>query len=210
MAGGILLRSIRSVKDAAVIVEGPCKIVDFILAETGHSSIASLVDASGEAVPSLLPAKPFCLSLARAPADCSGLYYSCDHVASFCIYGVCTAAGTPPLATARVGLTLKRAVPGRHWDTFFAAPYRFVSRHNLKNGRIYTSLALLHAGKSQADVVASTGTTSAAVQALVKARSSAASLPAPAVYFGKALVGEGLSAALLACHKCFEAWLTSE
>jgi hypothetical protein len=137
------------------------------------------------------------------------MFVSITNTVSFYVFRVCI-TGRSPVATARVGLSLKRGVPGKHWDTFFAAPYRYVSRQNLKNGRIYTSLALLHAGKPKSEVVAATGSTAAAVEALVKARASIAPRPEPSVYFGKALGQAELCVALLSCHQRFEVWLTEQ
>ncbi len=69
----------------------------------------------------------------------------------------------PVLATARVGLTLKRAAKLSEMPAFWLRPYRFLTDPRIPKGRVHTVIALHQAGQSIEAIVVQTGSTRRAV-----------------------------------------------
>jgi len=152
--GGILIRGLARATGAAPepeppeLVDGPCLVVDHILALTGSPSIEALVDRLGDGAPieDRDGRSPLHVAL-DAGADGSR-----DRGRGHAIY-----------ATARVGLTLKRgATEARR--RYIARPYRFLTEPaRIRKGKPYLIAALHLQGRSPEEIAAVTRTRRAVI-----------------------------------------------
>lgn len=126
---GILIRTIITPEGTAIV--GPSRTVDHLLAATQTASVAEL-DHRIAARPIADPTSP--LHLADAPAP----------------------RPTPVYATARVGLSLKRAQ--EHATRFVGRPYRYLTEPAvITKGKVPLALALHCEGYTPAEIHALTG-----------------------------------------------------
>ncbi len=144
-AGGILVRAIERTEDAA-LVEGPCRVVDHVLALTGAPSIVDLVAR-------------FDLSIeppGRGPSP-------------LCVTHRETGRGRTVYDSPRVGLTLKRAnTLERH--RFIARPYRFLTEPGrIEKGKPHLAVALHRKGIPAPRIAEITATRPSVVQGHVDA-----------------------------------------
>ncbi len=114
----------------------------------------------------------------------------------------------PVISSARVGLSLKRALPGAYWDVFLAAPYRFQMLPVLKNGKAHTGLALAAAGQSADKIRDTIGSSLPSATAWVEAVRAAATLDCPSVRrcFGKAQSSAELVTTLACAWQVYQRW----
>ena len=139
--GGILIRGIASGDGA--LFDGPCVVVDHILAATRAPTIDALV---GRFEPTIDPAP-------RSP-----LWIELGEPVPRAIY-----------ATARVGLSLKRHA-GALGKSFIARPYRFLSEPaRIRKGRPHLVIALHQQGRSSSEIAALTGTRNAVIDGYLRA-----------------------------------------
>jgi hypothetical protein len=121
VCAGILIRGIAEIR-GATLIDGPCMVVDHILALAKAHSVADLANS---------------FDLAIAPTARSPLYVE-----------VAATRGTTLYATPRIGLTLKKGhTPVRH--RLLARPYRFLSEpSSIKKGRPHLVTSLHQLGHS--------------------------------------------------------------
>lgn len=128
--GGILIRSMSG--EAQSIIEGPCKVVDYILEKTGQASIKSLVDslASLDVTDRRNPIK----LVARNPV------------------GPFQPNSAPPTvyASPRVGLSLKRFSSDKL--DYLMRPYRFLTDPSIKKYKNLIILAMLKEGLPETQI----------------------------------------------------------
>jgi hypothetical protein len=128
--GGILLRSLRTPKDA--LIHGSSLCVEHLLARTGHTDVASLAAAVGEHSVAA-PVSP--LHLRTVPERAQTIYY-----------------------TSRVGLTLKRVAEHPEMLDYIIKPYRALTQpRRIEKGRVQLVIALHEAGESAEAIAALTG-----------------------------------------------------
>jgi 3-methyladenine DNA glycosylase Mpg len=133
--GGILIRGIERTAPPVTLIDGPCMVVDHMLALTQSPSIPDLV-------------AKFDLTIDPAKEGTSPVYvthYEAGH-------------GKTVYESPRVGLTLKRAnTPDRH--RFIARNYRFLSEpERIKKGKLHLIVALHRRGLSPTQIAAVTAT----------------------------------------------------
>ncbi|MEM9539767.1 MAG: hypothetical protein AAGA60_09675 [Cyanobacteria bacterium P01_E01_bin.42] len=123
--GGILLRSLE--KSDGSIVNGSCNCVNYILQCTGYETVAELDGVIGDR-----QARDRTLPLFLQPA---------------------AIPERPLFATARVGLSLKRARSHPNMPAYLLRPYRYlIAPQKISKGKIYLILALHFQGWSQAEI----------------------------------------------------------
>jgi len=127
--GGILIRSLRTPDD--VLVCGPSLCVDHLLRALDQADVAGL--AASLAGRDGWTEGPLWLAPVAAPTP------------------------RPVTATARVGLTLKRAAERPTMPGYLMKPYRFLTEPSLPKGRVYTALALSRQGVIHRDIHEQTG-----------------------------------------------------
>lgn len=131
--GGVLLRALAPLDDAASLIDGPSLCVDHLLAAAGASSIATLVAR-------LLPGSP----VDRVEQNPFSLTLEDDRHA-------------PVYATPRVGLTLKRGELELR-QRFLSRGYRYLTEPaRLRKGTPHLIVALCRAGWSDARIAALSG-----------------------------------------------------
>lgn len=123
--GGVLIRTLE--RPDGELVNGSSLCVDHILAEAGYERVAALDEA---------------IDGARVWEDDAPLYLTwadepCEREV---------------LATARVGLTLKRADEHEEMPRYLMRPYRFVSAPTIRKGKLHTVIALHQRGESAARI----------------------------------------------------------
>jgi hypothetical protein len=147
--GGILVRGVERLGGAPALIDGPCMVVDHILALAGSASIEEL-------------AGRFDLGIERGEGGDRGspLYVELDAGPG---------RGATVYATARIGLTLKKgATPARRG--FLARPYRFLSEPaRIRKGKPYLAVALYEQGMAPAAIASVTGMRLAVVQGYLEA-----------------------------------------
>lgn len=138
--GGILLRGLEPLEGeqrpggTPALLDGPCVVVDHILAATGSASIEALVLRAGLSIESEDPRAP--LRLALEPA----------------------ARAHPIYETPRIGLTLKKGVTAAR-RRYLARPYRFLTEPlRIRKGKPYLTTALHLQGRTPDEIAALTGT----------------------------------------------------
>jgi len=130
--GGVLLRTIES--DETGVINGCSLCVDHLLERAGAGTVTAL-DSAIEEREVWDAASPLALRPSRA------------------------SAAPDVVATARVGLTLKRAVEHTAMPRYIMRPYRFVTDLALEKGKVHTVIALHHSGRSPETIAALTGST---------------------------------------------------
>lgn len=143
---GILIRGIERTAAPATLIDGPCMVVDHMLALTQSPSIPDLV-------------AKFDLSVNPSADGSSPLY----------VTRRAQPLGKTVYAMPRVGLTLKRAnTPDRH--RFIARDYRFLTEPDrIKKGKLHTIIGLHRRGNSVTSIGALTATRPAVVQGYIDA-----------------------------------------
>lgn len=144
--GGMLLRGLAPIAPGAALIDGPCRVVDHILALAHAPSISALAARCDLSVDAPVGGpSPLCLALNDA-SDARDVY-----------------------AGPRVGLTLKRgATEARH--RFIARGYRFLTEPaRIKKGRAHTVVGLHRSGLAIARIAAITATREAVVAGYVEA-----------------------------------------
>ncbi|MFM7149422.1 MAG: hypothetical protein ACKO23_06230, partial [Gemmataceae bacterium] len=130
--GGILLRSLE--KSDGTLIEGPSRVVDWLLEQTDISGVADLASRAE-----------------KLPADDPG------NTLRFTFTDPCP--GGEMLATARVGLAPKKVGDQNEMLRFLLKPYRFLSEAaRTRKGRPQIVLALLLRGWSPEAIDARLGT----------------------------------------------------
>ena len=143
--GGLLLRALE--RDDGAVIDGPSLCVDHLLACTGHTAVADL-DAAIAGRDAWDPRSPLHL----APADL---------------------ARREPLATPRVGLTLKRVAEHPSMPAFLDRHYRWLTRPRaIKKGRPQTIRGLAALGHDVDAIRAATGSPRPTIAALLGAPDS--------------------------------------
>ncbi len=144
--GGMLLRGLAPIARSASLIDGPCTVVDHMLALTQAPSISAL-------------AARFDLSVDAPDAGASPLYFALGE--SDDARAVC--------AGPRVGLTLKRGgTDARH--RFIARGNRFLTEPaRIKKGRAHTVVGLHRSGLPIRQIAARTGMREAVVASYVEA-----------------------------------------
>ena len=133
--GGILVRGIESLAEPATLVDGPCKVVDHILAATASPSIDALVSRFDVAIEDPARGSPLHLTLDASPRHARPIY-----------------------ATPRIGLTLKKENTSAR-RRFLARHYRFLSEPaRIQKGKPHLITALHQQGWLPAQIAALTGT----------------------------------------------------
>lgn len=162
--GGVLL---RSVEGPGGLVDGSCNVVDHLLRVGGFESVAALDEAIGGR---------------RADDPASPLRLDG-------IDGIDGMHGTDGiLATARVGLTLKRAGGEPTMPAYIGRRLRFLTRPGqIKKGRVQTLLALHAAGESVEAIAARTGSPRSAIERAVAAYEAGRAALGFASFIGRAL-----------------------
>jgi hypothetical protein len=149
--GGILIRGLERVDAArsspsAALIDGPCMVVDHILALTASPSIEALVSRFDATIESRDRRSPLHVELDAGPGR-----------------------GQPVHATPRIGLTLKKgATEARR--RYLARPYRFLTEPaRIRKGKPHLITALHQQGRSPAEIAALTGTRRAVVEGYLAA-----------------------------------------
>lgn len=142
---GILIRGIERTEAPATLIDGPCMVVDHILALTQSPSIPDLVAKFDLSVTSSNGSSPLHVAPRAQPL------------------------GKTVYASPRVGLTLKRAnTPDRH--RFIARDYRFLTEPDrIKKGKLHTIIALHRRGHSIDSIGALTATRPSVIRGYVDA-----------------------------------------
>lgn len=144
---GILIRGVERMDGEPVLVDGPCLVVDHMLALTGASAIPDLVarfDLSVAPPGGDVAKSPLCVTVREAPLN------------------------KPIYRCPRVGLTLKRAdTPDRR--SFITRDYRFLNEPTLiKKGKHNLVVALHRQGLSEARIAAITSTSLSVVRRYIE------------------------------------------
>lgn len=157
---GALIRSV--VAPDGTLVNGPSKLVDHLLQRTGQRTVADLDGAIGTRL-AWDPDAP----LRLVPAERRAVCY----------------------ATARVGLTLKRAAALHPSMPFYLLrPYRYVTEpRRIAKGKMHLALALHARGVSADDIRALTGRQPSAIRRDAKGYDAGRQALDLASYFGAAL-----------------------
>ena len=134
--GGVLVRSLRLPNQE--VISGPSLCVDYLIETTGCKDIQSLANII-EAHSAFSPDNP--------------LHLQIDHYSD-----------TALLATARVGLSLKRLLAEPSMLNFILRCYRFTTAPRLSKGRVQTALSLLAMGESAEQVARQCGGALAAIR----------------------------------------------
>lgn len=155
---GILVRGIERLGPPAALIDGPCMVVDHILALTQSPAIPDLV-------------AKFDLSV-DVPAN---------GTSPLAIELRPTSHGRTLYATPRVGLTLKRAnTPDRH--RFIAREYRYLTEpERIKKGKLHLVTALHRQGRSLVEICSITGSKAAHARGYIEAFEHGR-IQSPAVY----------------------------
>ncbi len=123
--GGILIRSLES--PDGHLINGCSLCVDHLLSQTGHKRVAELDEAIAERKV-WEQSSPLCLE-------------PCPDLEQRMV-----------LATARVGLTLKRMYQHREMPAYIMRNYRFLSDPKIKKGKIHSVIALHKMGRSPDEI----------------------------------------------------------
>lgn len=136
--GGILLRGIE--QEGGALIDGPSRSVDHLLHLTGQPTVAAL-DAALDGQTAWDAEMPLYLRWLDDPPP-----------------------APPPLATARVGLSLRRFRDSEEAVRFLGQRYRFLSEpRRIRKGKLQTVVALHLDGLDPTAIAARTGTPRAAL-----------------------------------------------
>lgn len=139
MFGGILIRGIEQLEPLPKLLDGPCVCVDHMLALNGSPSIEQLVSRFDVRIDASGDS-PLYIEASEAPRS------------------------QPVLATARVGLTLKKSASEER-QRFVAREYRYITEPKaIKKGKQHMVVALHRQGKSAAEIAAATGVAKGSVE----------------------------------------------
>lgn len=178
VVGGVLIRTLAA-PDGAVI-NGCSLCVDHLLAQTGHAHVRDLDAALGERRV-WEEGGPLQLVHAEAPRE--------DAV----------------LATARVGLTLKRASQLKRMPEYLMRPYRFLTDPTIAKGKVHTVIALHKRGDAPEVIKHQTGTPLKSIQRYLDAFHQGEALESFTTHYGKALSTEDLCAIHGLWHQRYDA-----
>eukprot|EP01132_Coremiostelium_polycephalum_P009302 gene9302-11403_t len=151
--GGILIRSLQRIDTQPCLVDGPSLCVDHILKLTNQKDIHSFVTTNGRSV---------------FQSENSMLYLKLrDDVVNSNSNSTKTTIifpnKTKPIASGRVGLTLKRYKPKQEF--LIGLNYRYIRLPDkVKKGKQYMTVSLLLQGKSLVDIKNTTKTTANAIE----------------------------------------------
>lgn len=176
IVGGVLIRTLQAPNGD--VINGCSLCVDHILAQTGFGHVRDL-DAAIAARHVWQSGGP--LELVYTPSE----------------------QPKPIYATARVGLTLKRAYQFKLMPAYIMRPYRYVSDPQIKKGKLHTVIALHKAGNDAATIKRLTGTNQGALDKYTKAFDEGAALENFNIFRGKALSTDDLCKLHGAWHKHF-------
>lgn len=166
--GGVLIRSVEAM---GALVDGSCNTVDHLLRLTGLASVAAL-----DAV----------IAGRRADDEMSPLFLASAESSDDAIW-----------ATARVGLTLKRAGAWPSMPRYLGRRLRFLTRPGaIRKGRLQTIVALHAAGHGIAGIAQLTGSPRQAIERAVAAYEDGFAAPEMASAVGRALSASELCRAL--------------
>jgi hypothetical protein len=178
--GGILLRGIEGLAEPGPpgplgpLIDGPCMVVDHILARTSSASIEALVNRFDVTIENTEGRSPLYLALDADPGRSQPIY-----------------------ATPRIGLTLKKGTTEAR-QRLIARPYRFLSEPaRIRKGRPHLITALHQQGRSPAEIAALTGVRRSVVQGYLDAFEAGRAKPIDA--FGGELSTRELCELLGAC-----------
>jgi hypothetical protein len=144
--GGILVRGVERLGPAPVLIDGPCMVVDHILALTASPAIEDLVSRFDLAIESAGRRSPLHVELDAGPGR-----------------------GATVHATPRIGLTLKKGNTEAR-RRFIARPYRFLSEPaRIRKGKPHLITALHRQGWSPAAIAAVTATRPSVIQGYLAA-----------------------------------------
>lgn len=135
--GGILIRGLERLEPSPSpsLIDGPCMVVDHILALAASPSIEELVRRGAVAFESRDRRSPLHVELDPGPGRGQAIY-----------------------ATPRIGLTLKKGCTEAR-QRYLARPYRFLSEPaRIRKGKPHLVTALHQQGRSPAEIAALTGT----------------------------------------------------
>lgn len=164
--GGILLRSLR--RADASLISGPSLAVDALLEAIGCGSVAEL-DARVAGASIDAPGAP--LRVEPAPER-----------------------SVEPLATARVGLTLKRHEVGDRRPEFLMRRYRLLTDlRGIKKGRAHVIVALHQEGLAPGAIAGETGSPRAHVERLLERYAQGRASGELAALWDRPLTGENLA-----------------
>jgi len=133
-SGGILIRGVERLgpePPAPALIDGPCMVVDHILALTASGSVEALAARCEPGIERAGPGSPLYLELLPGPGRAPAVH-----------------------ETARIGLTLRKGdTAARRW--YLARPYRFLSEPaRIRKGKPYLVTALHQQGRSPAEIAA--------------------------------------------------------
>ncbi len=152
--GGILVRSIEGPAAPGALpgalpgplIDGPCMVVDHILAVTASPSIDALVSRFDVTIEDTGRRSPLHIALDAGPGRRQTIY-----------------------ATPRIGLTLKKGNTAAR-RRFIARPYRFLSEPaRIRKGKPHLITSLHQQGWSPAEIAAVTGTRLSVLQGYLEA-----------------------------------------
>jgi 3-methyladenine DNA glycosylase Mpg len=182
--GGILLRSIEALAAPGrlpgalpgALIDGPCMVVDHILAITASPSIDALVSRFDVTIENTDRRSPLYLELAAGSGRNQTVY-----------------------ATPRIGLTLKKGTTEAR-QRYIARHYRFLSEPaRIRKGKPHLITALHQQGRLPAEISALTGTRLSVLQGYLEAFE--AGRTAPIEEFGGDLSTSELCRLLGACSR---------
>lgn len=162
--GGILIRTIETPEGE--LINGCSLCVDHMLAQTGFAEVAALDAALGQR--KIWRAGPLTIRPAPEPAD------------------------QPIFATARVGLTLKKAHLNPEMPRYIMKPYRFLNDPTIKKGKLHTVVALHRQGRGVGEIRALTQSPAASVERYLTAYGEGLEVESFAPYRGRALTTAAL------------------
>lgn len=171
--GGVLIRSVEA---AGTLVDGSCNTVDHLLRLTGSASVAAL-----DAAIAGRRADDATSPLYLAPKDWAPADSSEDAI----------------IATARVGLTLKRAAAWPEMPRYLGRRLRFLTRPGaIRKGRLHVIAALHSAGHGIDGIAQLTGSPRRAIERIVAAYDEGFAAPEMASAVGRSLSAAELCRAL--------------
>ncbi|MCB9766414.1 MAG: hypothetical protein H6739_41955 [Alphaproteobacteria bacterium] len=173
--GGVLIRSLRDPDGR--LINGCSLCVDHLLAQTGCTDVAALDAALG----------------ARRVWAPGPLQLVADDALP----------RAPVLATARVGLTLKRWDEHPTMPAFLMRPYRFLTEPALPKGRLQTVLALHQQGRPPEAIRAATGSTARAIASAIAAYEAGLAIDSFERWRGQGLGSAALATAMGAWARRF-------
>ena len=165
--GGILVRGVERLGAAPALIDGPCMVVDHILALTASASIEALVSRFDLAIDRADSAKRRSHAV-RAQGEVA--IESTDRRSPLHVeLDAGSGRGLEVYATPRIGLTLKKGNTEARRQ-FIARPYRFLSEPGrIRKGKPHLVTALHRQGWSPAAIAAVTGSRASVIQGYVDA-----------------------------------------